>query len=62
MAFIDADANSMKCVSIDVVRTNVDDYASAKKSPQQCKISENDNVISTFDNACKYYYIDETTK
>jgi hypothetical protein len=60
MAVIDPAANSMKCVTIDVVKTNIDDYASKVANPQKCKISENGEVVSDFDSACKYYYKDDS--
>lgn len=60
MAFIDASASSMKCVTIDVVRTNIDDYATKVDTPQKCKISENGEVVSNFESACEYYFLDDS--
>lgn len=61
MSFIDKSANSMKCVKIDTVKTNADNFATKVKSPQKCKISdENSVVVSNFDSACEYYYLDDT--
>ena len=34
MSVIDSDDNSMKCVKIDVVRTNLDSFAAPVVSPQ----------------------------
>ena len=34
MSYINADDNSMKCVEIEVVKTNLDSYATAVESPQ----------------------------
>lgn len=59
MSVIDAADNSMKCVQIDVVKTNLDNFAAPVESPQQCKISSPDGtVVSDFESACAYYYKD----
>ena len=51
----------MKCITIDSVKTNLDSYAESKDSPQQCRFSQDDDVVADFEEACKYYFTDEDT-
>jgi len=47
------DENTMMCVEIDSVTTNIDSYAENQEKPAKCQL------ILDQDDACKYYYKDK---
>jgi len=56
IAVIDAASNTMTCVKIGDITTNLDNHASAQKKPAKCKYTDGE------EDACKYMYKDKTGK
>jgi len=54
IAVIDAASNTMTCVKIGDITTNLDDHKTSQKKPAKCLYQNGD------EDACKYMYKDKT--